>query len=95
MTTSELLIEVKKGLNLPADSTAFDGVLAQKILAVKGYLTNAGVSSTQQDTDAGVGLIVMGAIDLWTLQGGEAKLSPAFHNILTQLACASLAEETE
>lgn len=93
MTTAEYLIEVKKGLNIPSDSTAFDGVLSQKILAVVGYAQNAGVSAAQLATDAGVGLVVMGAVDLWNLQGGETKLSPAFNIILTQLACASEAEE--
>lgn len=89
MTTSELLIEVKKGLNIPVDSTHFDGVLTQKVLAVKGYAMNAGVSAENLDTDTGVGLVVMGAADLWNLQGGETKFSPAFNTILTQLACAS------
>lgn len=89
MTTSELLIEVKRGLNIPIDSTHFDGVLTQKVLAVKGYAMNAGVCAESLDTDAGVGLVVMGAADLWNLQGGETKFSPAFNVMLTQLACAS------
>jgi hypothetical protein len=90
MTTAELLIECKKGLNIPEETTAFDGVLTQKILAVKNYAKNAGVVDAQLDTDAGVGLIVMGVADLWTLQAGEAKFSPALNVIMTQLACKSI-----
>jgi hypothetical protein len=89
MTTAELLNECKKGLNIPEATTAFDGVLTQKILAVKNYAKNAGVVDAQLDTDAGVGLVVMGVADLWIIQGGEAKFSPAFNTILTQIACKS------
>ena len=93
MTTEELLVEAKKGLNIPADSTAFDGVIKQKVLAVSAYAQNAGVSETQLATDIGVGLIVMGVADLWNLQGGGTSFSPAFNMILAQLAGASEAEE--
>lgn len=92
MTINELLIETKKGLNIPVESTNFDGVLTQKIKAVIGYVGNAGVSDTQLESDAGTGLIVMGVADIWNLQSGEAKFSPAFHLMLTQLSCASLEE---
>lgn len=94
MTIEELLIEAKKGLNIPVASTNFDGVLTQKIKAVKGYALNAGASEAQLNTDAGTGLIVMGVADLWNIQGGETKFSPAFHIMLTQLACASLVTTT-
>jgi hypothetical protein len=90
MTNTELVAECKKGLNIPEGTTAFDGVLTQKVAAVKNYLTNAGVSETQLNTDAGTGVIVMGVADLWDIQGGEAKFSPAFNLIATQLACKSL-----
>jgi len=90
MTNAELLTECKKGLNIPVTSTNFDGVITQKILAVKGYAKNAGASDAKLETDLATGLIVMGVADLWNMQGGETKFSPAFHTILTQLACASL-----
>lgn len=94
MTDNELLIECKKGLNIPTGSTNFDGVLTQKVKAVKGYLTNAGVSAEQLASDTGVGLIVMGVTDLWDIQGGEAKFSPAFGILATQLALVSTTATT-
>lgn len=93
MTEAELLTECKKGLNIPVESTHFDGVLTQKILAVQGYAMNAGALASRLESGLGVGLIVMGVADLWNLQGGEIKFSPAFHTILTQIACASLVTE--
>lgn len=93
MTDAELLLECKKGLNIPEASTHFDGVLTQKLKAVKGFAVNAGVSEDQLDTDLAVSLIVMGVCDLWGLQGGAVQFSSAFKVILTQLACASLPTE--
>lgn len=95
MTTEQLIIECKKGLNIPEASTNFDGVIRQKVLAVKGYAKGAGVSDAGLETDLATGLIVMGVTDIWNLQGGEVKFSPAFNTILTQLACAGAGEETE
>jgi hypothetical protein len=83
---TDLLTECKRGLNLPETSTVFDGVLTQKILAVKGFLSGAGVSDEQLATDLGIGLIVMGVADLWNVTGGETRFSPAFYSIATQLA---------
>ena len=92
MTDAELLIECKKGLNIPVSATGFDGVLTQKLLAVKSFLSGAGVSLEMLDTDQAVGTIVIGVTDLWNLQGGEIKFSPAFYTLLTQLAIGSLGE---
>lgn len=89
MTDAELVLEAKKGLNLPLAGTAFDGVLFQKILAVKAYMKNAGVSDEAMNGDLAVGVIVMGVVDLWSLGGGEVKFSPAFHLLLTQMAVKS------
>lgn len=90
MTNNELVSECKKGLNIPEGTDAFDNVLLQKVTAVKNYLENAGVSETQLNTDAGTGVIVMGVADIWDIQGGEAKFSPAFNLMATQLAYKSL-----
>jgi len=95
MTTEQLVIEAKRGLNIPETSTNFDGVITQKVKAVQRYAANAGASTAQLETDAGTELIVMGVADLWNIQGGEAKFSPAFHIILTQLACMSLVAPEE
>lgn len=90
MTNSDLVTECKKGLNIPVDTASFDGVLLQKVTAVKGYLSGAGVSALQLDTELGVGTIVMGVADIWDIQGGRAKFSPAFNLLAGQLAAASL-----
>jgi hypothetical protein len=89
MTNAELLISCKTGLNIPEESTAFDDVLNQKLLAVKGYMTGAGVSATVMESDLAIGVIVMGVADLWSIEGGGVKYSPAFHTLLGQLASES------
>lgn len=86
MTNEQILIECKIGLNIPVNSTAFDNILNQKLLAVKGYMQGAGVSEAAFDLDLAVGVIVMGVGDLWNVEGGETKFSPVFHTLLTQLA---------
>lgn len=89
MTDAELLIECKKGLNIPLASTGFDGVLTQKLLAVKSFMGSSGVSSEAMSSDLAVGAIVMGVTDLWNLEGGGIKFSPVFYTLLSQLAIGS------
>jgi hypothetical protein len=89
MTDAELLIECKIGLNMPVASTQFDGVLNQKLLAVKSFLRGAGVSDVILEDDLAVGTIVMGVCDLWNLAGGEIKFSAAYSILVTQLAARS------
>lgn len=86
MTNAELLIECKKGLNIQVDAIDFDGVLTQKLLAVKSFMRRAGVSEEAIVDDLAVGIIVMGVADLWNFGGGEIKFSPAFYTLLSQLA---------
>lgn len=93
MTEAELLVEVKTGLNIPTESTAHDAVLTQKIRAAQAFILGAGVSPEMLATDRGTGLIVLGVTDLWNIQAGEVKFSPAFAPLVTQLACASLPDE--
>lgn len=89
MTDAELLIECKKGLNIPVTSTAFDGVLTQKLLAVKSFMKGAGVSDTMLADNLSVGAIVMGVTDFWNIEGGEIKFSPVFYTLLSQLVIES------
>jgi Flp pilus assembly CpaF family ATPase len=89
MTDIELLAEVKKGLSIPASNTVFDSVLTQKIKAVKSYMSGAGVSQELLSDDLAVEVIVLGVTDIWKLDGGEVKLSPAFNMLLTQLVFRS------
>jgi hypothetical protein len=86
VTDAELLIECKKGLGIQVGSTAFDGVLTQKLLAVKSYMKGAGVTDEAMADNLAVGVIVMGVADLWKVEGGEIKFSPAFYTLLSQLA---------
>lgn len=90
MTDAELLTECKKGLNIQVESTDFDGVLTQKLFAVKSFMLGAGVSSTMLEDDLAVGAIVMGVTDLWNMEGGEIKFSPVFYSFVSQLAIAGL-----
>lgn len=86
MTDAELLVECKKGLNIPVESIDFDGILNQKLLAVKMFLKNAGVSEEKINTELGTGTIVMGVSDLWELKSGEVKFSPVFFTFANQLS---------
>jgi hypothetical protein len=89
MTDAELLIECKKGLGQQVTGTDFNDVLTQKLLAVKSFMTSAGVTSTMMADDLAVGAIVMGVADLWNVEGGEIKFSPVFYSIVSQLAIGS------
>ncbi|MEN6349332.1 MAG: Ig-like domain-containing protein [Syntrophomonas sp.] len=89
MTDAEVLIECKRGLNIQTDCTDFDAVLTQKLLAVKSYMLNAGVSQEMMADHLAVGIIVMGVADLWNMGGGEIKFSPVFNSLLSQLAISS------
>lgn len=87
MTTDQLVIECKKGLNmsLEADET-IDGAIKQKLLAVRAYLLGAGVASGRLDSDLGIAVTVVGVTDLWNLNAGDIKFSPVFNTLTTQLA---------
>lgn len=84
MNEFELLEACKLGLSISGDD--FNQLLLQKILAVKAFMTNAGISSENLDNDLTVGVIVMGVSDLWELKSGEVKFSPVFFTLVTQLA---------
>jgi len=81
MTNEELLIECKVGLNIPIESMDFDGILNQKIAAVKNYMRRAGVKDENMDP----AVIVLGVTDLWNTNAGEVKFSPAFESLVVQL----------
>ena len=89
MNDAGLLAECKKGLGMPVNGDTFDGPLNQKVLTVKMYMSNAGVSEEMLANDLAVGTIVMGVTDLWNIQGGVIKFSPLFYDFLTQLAIKS------
>lgn len=87
MTTDQLVNECKKGLNMALEADEIiDGAIKQKLLAVRGYLMGAGVTSGRLDSDLGIAVTVVGVTDLWNLNAGEIKFSPVFNTLATQLA---------
>lgn len=86
MGDKDFLVECKKGLNIPTDSTAMDPIINQKILAVQMFMKNAGVKEEKLNNDLAIGAVVMGVTDLWELNAGEVKFSPVFFTLVNQLA---------
>lgn len=87
MDKDELLIECKKGLGMSLETNeAIDNAIKQKLLAVKSFMVGAGVSEEILKDDLAIGATVMGVTDLWDLNAGEVKFSPAFFMLVTQLA---------
>ena len=46
-------------------------------------MARAGVSEEIMEDDLAIGVIVMGVADLWNIEGGEIKFSPAFNTLLS------------
>ena len=86
MPELDLLNECKKGLSIPIESTDFDSLLNQKLLAVKLYMKTAGGSDEKLTNDLAVAVMVMGVSDVWELKAGEVKFSPVFFTLVSQLA---------
>ncbi|QNO14927.1 phage gp6-like head-tail connector protein [Alkalicella caledoniensis] len=89
MSSADVLVECKRGMDIPDDNTEFDGVLSQKIMIVKAFARGAGVSDAMLADDLGIGMIVLGVSDLWNQESGEVKFSSAFQLFLNQLAIRS------
>lgn len=83
---SDFLDECKKGLNIAVENTDMDPVLKQKINAVKMFMKNAGVPVDQINSELGIGVVVMGVTDLWNVESGNIKFSPAFFTLVSQMA---------
>jgi hypothetical protein len=84
----QLVIECKTGLGFSIEENPpIDRLLKQKIKTVQSFMKRAGVSDAAMNDDLAVGVIVMGVSDIWEQAGGAVKLSPAYHTLLTQLAC--------
>lgn len=91
-TLADLITACKTGLNISQTTTTLDDLLTQKILAVQGYMQNAGVSATVLSSDLATGAIVLGVTDLWELTGGAAKFSTLFDTLVSQLSIKSYAD---
>lgn len=91
-TTADLVTKCKIALQIDTTTNDLDDLLSQHILAVNGFMSNAGVSDAQMNSDLGVGVIVLGVNELWNLEGTEAEFSKMFHMLLTQLKFMSMTE---
>lgn len=89
VTTADLILKCKIGLQLDILSSDLDGLLEQKILMVKNYMSNAGVTDINMDSELGIGTIVLGVTDVWIIQGGKATFSDMFVSLVNQLHLVS------
>jgi uncharacterized membrane protein (DUF441 family) len=89
MTDDEILEKVKIGLNAD-DNTDNDNNLLIKVIGVKQYMLNSGVSEDQVETNLGITALTIGVNDTWDITSGALKFSDLFNMLLTQLAIKSL-----
>jgi hypothetical protein len=89
MSNDDLLEKVKIGLSAD-DNNDNDGTLTIKIVAIKQYMLNSGVSEEQIETDLGIATLTIGVNDIWDLAPGDLKFSTLFIDFVTQLAVKSL-----
>lgn len=78
-----ILETVKTSLQITG--TAFDGVLNIHIEEAKEYLRSAGVNEAVIEGEMSKGVLCHMVTDLWTLNGGESKLSPYTMQRIVQL----------
>ena len=88
MGNEEILKEVKDLLMISDDSV--DRPLMLRMLAVRDYMKNAGVSEAVLQSYSGVLALSIGVNDTWNAPPGEAKFSPGFLNMATQLQAKSM-----
>lgn len=88
MTDTELLNEIKTGLNITG--TYQDKTLSLYIDEVKNFLIDAGVSEEIINSSVSVGVITRGVSDLWNYGMGTANLSDYFMQRAFQLKYAKI-----
>lgn len=86
MEDAAILAGVKNALGVTG--TFMDATISIYISEVTDYMHGAGVSTAL--INASVGVIARGVNDLWTNTSGNAKLSPAFKERVSQLALRSI-----
>lgn len=87
-----ILDDVKSALNVIGDYA--DNTLALHIETVESYLLNAGVDADVVSGDASKGAIIRGVADLWNVNSGGVDFSPAFRDMVIQLAVHDQEEQT-
>lgn len=85
MADAAILAGVKNALGVTG--TFMDATISIYIDEVTDYMRGAGVSNAL--ISASVGVIARGVNDLWNNNAGNGKLSPYFHERVTQLALRS------
>lgn len=87
MADAGILTGVKSALGVTG--AYMDDTISIYIDEITDYMSSAGVSDSV--ISASVGVIARGVSDLWTNTAGDAKLSPYFHERVSQLVLKSKA----
>lgn len=93
MTDSELLEQVKIGLNITGNYQ--DKALMLYLSEAKNYMFDAGVSDDLINSDAAVGVIIRGVSDLWNYGMGTATFSEYFMQRVIQLRYKDVPKQLE
>lgn len=92
MTDAELLNKIKCGLGISGSYQ--DATLTVYVDEVKAFMLSAGVKSAVIESDAAVGCIMRGVVDLWNYGSGNASLSEYFKMRMLQLKEVTPATES-
>lgn len=84
--------EVLKALSIDFPSEELKSIIRLKIKSVENYMKNAGINDMNIESDLGKTCIIIGVTDIWNLNAGEIKFSPAFGIIMEQLKVISIEE---
>jgi len=88
MTDEELLAKIKEGLSIVGNYN--DAQLMTKMLAVKEYMLNAGITIENIESNLGIVTLTIGVLDIWNLTSGDVRFSDIFNNLITQLQIKSM-----
>ncbi len=91
LSDNEILTAVKNGIGITGDYQ--DETLMVYVNEVIDFMINAGVSENVVRSNAAVGCIMRGVVDLWDYGNGTAKLSDYFKMRVVQLSCRKNASE--
>ena len=90
MTDTELLDQVKTGLNITGDYQ--NETLKLYIADTKNYMLDAGISDDLINSSVAVGVIVRGVSDLWNYGMGSTTFSEYFYQRIIQLKYKDVSE---
>lgn len=83
MTDEQLLEKVKTGIG--AAGIHNDPNLLLKVKGAKGYMTRAGLTTTQIESDLGIVTLTVLVTDFWNVQAGAIDFSPAADKLIEML----------